>query len=491
MGDTSHNLLACDILFTNTRVIDGSGGPSFQADVAIASERIVAVGSLKDIKAKRTIDGSAYALAPGFIDVHTHDDQVLLSNPALANKTSQGVTTVITGNCGFSLAPLKPSGQMPPAFDLLGGAQNFEFDDFEHYLTTLEQKPPAVNSVALVGHSTLRYGAMSSLDRPATDDEIAEMQDVLRKALRAGAVGLSTGLYYPPSQAAPTDEVVALAKVVGEEGGVYTTHMRNEGDNITMSIDETLHIGKEGNVPVLISHHKLLGARNHGRSVQTLAQISAGMQAQKVAIDIYPYAAASTVLDPKRCDGSIKVLVTWSRSYPEMAGKYIDAIAKEMGCGTIEAAERLLPAGAVYFMMDEADVQRILSFPHAMVGSDGLPHDQRPHPRLWGTFPRVLGHYARDVGLFSLEEAVKRMTTMPAAFFDLKERGSLKEGAYADLVMFDPQEVVDLATYEDSERVSAGINLVVVNGKIVWENGEATDERPGKVLRRLERIATA
>lgn len=491
MQTTPEPISSCDLLFKSARIMDGSGKESFLGDVAVTGDRIAAVGRLDGIVAEHTIDATGHVVAPGFIDVHTHDDQVLLSNPALGNKTSQGVTTVVTGNCGFSLAPLSPDRPLPASFDLLGGAPSFEFADFGQYLDRLDEKTAAVNSVALVGHSTLRYGAMPTLERGATGTEIASMQSVLEKALRAGAVGLSTGLYYPPARAAPTEEVVALAKVVGAEGGIYTTHMRDEADNITRSIEETLHIGREGNVPVLISHHKLLGAQNHGRSRETLEQISRGMREQTVAIDIYPYAAASTVLDPGRCDGRIKVLVTWSKAHPEMAGKYIDAIAAELGCSPVEAANRLLPAGAVYFMMDEADVQRILAFPHAMIGSDGLPHDQKPHPRLWGTFPRVLGHYARDLKIFSLQEAVKRMTMMPASYFGLKDRGTIRHGAFADLVMFDPDTVLDIASYEDSEEVSRGIHTVVVNGTVVWRDGATTSARPGRVLRRHERIGTA
>jgi len=458
-------------------------------DIAVCGDRVAAVGDLREAIAEETFDAHGLVAAPGFIDVHTHDDRALLSNPEMSAKTSQGITTVVTGNCGISLAPLVPAGELPMTFDLLGGSEWFRYGNFDSYLADCASRPAAVNSLSLVGHSTLRFGAMPTLDRAAEPEEIGVMQERLAQAMAAGALGFSSGLYYPTSRAAPTEEVVALAKVAGSYGGLYATHMRDEGDGVEESVEETLLIGREGDLPVLISHHKMIGPKNFGRSVKTLARIERALLQQRVALDLYPYIAGSTVLDPKRCDGRMRVMVTWSRPHPEMSGKDIDEIAKEWNCHPVEAAERLLPAGAIYFMLDEADVRRILSFPHTMIGSDGLPHDQHPHPRLWGTFPRVLGFYARQLGLLTLEEAVRRMTSLPAEYLGLEDRGILRPGSYADIVLLDAERIIDQATFESPTRPAVGIAVVLVNGQIVWQNGAATTERPGKVLRRTRRLS--
>lgn len=481
----------CDLLIRNACVIDGSGRPGERGDIAISGERIVAIGDLPDVAAAHVVTADGLVAAPGFVDVHTHDDRALLSDPTMAAKTSQGVTTVVTGNCGVSLAPLLPAREMPMTFALLGDSEWFRYADFDSYLSDCSSRPAAVNAIALVGHSTLRFGAMPTLDRPASQQEIGSMQEQLARSMAAGALGLSSGLYYPTSRAAPTEEVVALAKVAGAHGGLYATHMRDESDGVEDSVEETLLIGREGSLPVLISHHKMIGPQNFGRSVKTLARIERAMREQRVALDVYPYIAGSTVLDPKRCDGRMRVMVTWSKPHPEMAGQDIDAIAEAWKCHPVEAAERLLPAGAIYFMLDEADVRRIMAFPHTMIGSDGLPHDQHPHPRLWGTFPRVLGHYARELGLITLPEAIRRMTSLPAAYLGLEDRGMLRAGAYADIVLFDPGRVIDRATFEHPGQPADGIAMVMVNGGIVWQKGTPTGERPGRALRRTRQLNTA
>lgn len=474
----------CDLLLRGGTVIDGTGAAPRRADLAISGARIVAIGALEGLRAEETLDATGLAVAPGFIDIHTHDDLVLLSGPAMEAKTSQGVTTVVTGNCGVSLAPVLPEGPLPDTFHLLGQADDFRYPDFATYLEALDSRPAAVNAVTLVGHSTLRLAEMSSLERAATPEEIAAMQQRLVQALEAGAAGFSSGLYYKTSRAAPTEEVVALAATMRGRMGLYATHMRDEADGVEDSIEETLRIGREAEVPVLISHHKLIGPRNFGRSVKTLARIEKAMRTQRVALDVYPYAAASTVLIPERCDGSIRVWVTWSKAHPDQAGRDVAAVAADWGCSQREAAERLLPAGAIYFMLDEADVRRIMAFPHTMIGSDGLQNDSHPHPRLWGTFPRVLGHYARDLGLLTLEDAVRRMTALPASCLGLEDRGVLREGAFADIVVFSPETVIDRASFEAPTRASDGIVAVLVNGCPVFSAGAATGERPGRVLRR-------
>jgi N-acyl-D-amino-acid deacylase len=327
---------------------------------------------------------------------------------------------------------------------------------------------------------------MDRFDRPATAREIDAMRRQLDTSLEHGAIGVSTGLYYPPAKSAPTEEVIALAKPLRTYGGIHTTHMRDEASQLVESVSETIAIGRAADIPVVISHHKASGTANHGRVRESLKLIDEARKTQALGLDVYPYVAASTMLDPRRIALASRIIVTWSKSRPEFAGQSLDAIAQKLGCDQEEAANQLLPAGAIYFMMSEDDVRRVLSYPHTMIGSDGLPHDEHPHPRLWGTFPRVLGHYVRDVKLFPLTEAVRRMTALPAAQFGLTDRGVLRSGAYADLVLFDPDTIADRATFEQPQIPAAGIAEVVVNGRTVWRDGASTGERPGRALRRSE-----
>ena len=475
-----------DLVIRNASIIDGSGVPARSGDIAIAGDRVSAIGALAHLSGAAELDVGGRAVAPGFIDVHTHDDRAVLSDPDMTCKVSQGVTTVVTGNCGISLAPLKPAATPPPPSDLIGDRPEHYFADFGAYLSALDRDPPAVNVVAQVGHSTLRIGAMDGLDRAATPSEIARMRGRLEDSLAAGAVGMSTGLFYPPANAAPTEEVVELAAALAPAGAIHSTHMRDETAHVLESLDETFEIGRKAHVPVVISHHKCAGTPNHGRTLESLPKIDAARETQPIALDVYPYVAGSTVLNPHRMMSASRVIVTWSKSVPEAAGRDLSEIAAAWGCTETTAAERLQPAGAIYFIMDEEDVRRVLSYPHAMIGSDGLPHDQHPHPRLWGTFPRVLGHYARDVGLFPLEEAVRRMTGLSAAQFGLTDRGVLRAGAYADLVVFDPRTVADCSTWEEPARPASGIELVMVNGRAVWQAGAGTGARPGRALRLQE-----
>ena len=475
-----------DWVLRNANVIDGTGAPARVADIAITDDRITAVGTLTDVTGASEVDLAGRVAAPGFIDVHTHDDRAVLSDPTMSCKVSQGVTTVVTGNCGISLAPLAPAEPPPPPADLIGDRPEHYFARFAHYLDALDREPSAVNVVAQVGHSTLRMGIMDELDRAATPSEIAKMRARLEDSLEAGAVGMSTGLFYPPANAAPTDEVVELAAALAPAGAIHSTHMRDETEHVLESLDETFEIGRRARVPVVISHHKCAGAPNHGRTRESLPRIDAARTHQPVALDVYPYVAGSTVLNPRRMMNASRVIVTWSKAHPEAAGRDLSEIAAGWGCSAAAAAERLQPAGAIYFIMDEADVRRVMAYPHAMIGSDGLPHDSHPHPRLWGTFPRVLGHYVREVGLFPLEEAVRRMTGLSAAQFGLTDRGVLRAGAYADLVVFDPRTIADRSTWEAPTRPATGIDLVMVNGRTVWQAGAGTGARPGRALRLQE-----
>jgi N-acyl-D-amino-acid deacylase len=474
-----------DLIFRNATVIDGTRAPRFEADVAVEGDRIAAIGSLLSSKSGKEIDAKGKIVSPGFIDAHTHDDRLMLSGPDMAPKVSQGVTTVVAGNCGVSLAPLNLGSNAPPSpLDLMGDAEWFCYSNFESYVDRLEGKPAATNAALLVGHTTLRVVALQDLNRPASAKEIKVMRGHVDEALDSGAIGVSTGLYYEPARAAPTEEVIEVCRPLSARKGLYCTHMRDEADNVIQSLEETFRIGRELGVPVVVSHHKVVGTPNHGRSEETLTLIAERMASQPIGLDCYPYCASSTILTADRAVHATKTLVTWSKPHPEFAGKELSFVAKSMGLTESEAANRLRPAGAIYFTMDEADVQRVLSFEHTMIGSDGLPHDTAPHPRLWGTFPRVLGHYARGLGLFPLETAVYKMTGLPAKTFGLADRGVLKEGAFADLCVFDAGAVDEAATFAKPIQRAKGIEAVVVNGALVWHEGKPTGARPGKVLRR-------
>jgi len=467
----------------NATVIDGTRAPRFEADIAISQGRIEAVGNVGHLKAKKEIDASGRIAAPGFIDAHTHDDRLMLSSPDMTPKVSQGVTTVVAGNCGISLAPA-PRGMKAPVavpLDLLDDAGGwFRFRTFKDYVAELKAKPAATNCALLVGHSMLRVQTMDDTERPATDAEIGKMRAMVDEAMSAGAIGVSTGLYYEPACAAPCEEVIEICRPLSQHNGIYCTHMRDEGEHILDSLEESFRVGREVGVPVVISHHKVAGKANHGRSAQTLPFIEKAMRSQKIGLDCYPYHASSTILSASRVAMASKVMVTWSKPHPEVAGMDLEEIKAKFGLSVAD----LLPAGAIYFSMDEKDVQRILRFEHTMIGSDGLPHDAAPHPRLWGSFPRVLGHYSRSLSLFPLETAVHKMTGLTAKTFGLAGRGALKEGCAADVVLFRENEVAEAATFATPKQPAKGIDMVLVNGQAVWEGGKPTGRRPGMVLGR-------
>ncbi len=470
-----------DLIIHGGTVIDGTGAQRVQADVAVQGDTIVAVGDLQDALAHKRVDASGRIVAPGFIDVHTHDDVLLLRPPAGAHpKLSQGVTTVITGNCGISIAPLLT--QHPPApLDLLGNT-DYRFNSFADYLSALRDAQPAVNAACLVGHSTLRVRHMAALDRPASKAEEKRMAADLEAAMRAGALGMSTGVYYPPARAATTDEVIAVGEPLSDHGGIITMHIRDEGDDIDAALREALFIGKILKIPTVLSHHKLVGKANHGRSVETLAMVDKAAKLQAVCMDCYPYNASSTMLLPGRVAQSTDIQVTWSQADPSAAGRSLFELAAERDLPPEELARQLQPGGAIYFAMDEADVSRIISHPLSMIGSDGLAHDARPHPRLWGTFPRVLGDYVRERKLLSLENAVHKMTGLSARRFGLEQRGVLAAGNFADIVIFNPDEVIDRASFDHPTEVSSGIDAVYVNGQLACEAGVSRNTHAGLVL---------
>ncbi len=477
MNETSQH----DLIVRNAALIDGTGKPAFTADLAVRADRISAIGDLSDCKGREEIDATDLVLAPGFIDAHTHDDRALLANPDMLPKLSQGVTTVIGGNCGVSISPLSNRAPVPP-LNLLGDQSVWIYPDFDAYAEAADRNPSCINSAMLTGHSTLRVAVMDELDQPASTAQLDSMKATLDQSLAQGSIGLSTGLAYPPAASAPAQEIVELARVVHDHNGIYTTHMRDEEDHVLDSVEETIALGDSADVPVVISHHKACGRNNWGRSVETLKKIAAAREHQTIDLDVYPYTASSTVLLPDFVRRAERVMITWSQPHPEHTARDLHEIAQQWGCEVDEAIDRLNPAGAIYFQMSDEDLERILKFPGAMIGSDGLPHDRHPHPRLWGTFPRVLGHYARDEQLMSLEQAVHRMTAKPASVFGLENRGTLAVDSHADLVLFSPERIIDRATFEKPDQPSLGIEWVMVNGRVVYQDGQITSARPGKLI---------
>ena len=323
--------LRCDTIIRDATVFDGTGAPRFRADVGIKGDRIMAVGDLGGISAGREVIATGKALSPGFIDAHTHDDRAVLCGPAcMLCKMSQGVTTVVVGNCGISLSPVRMTRRPPPPLDLVGDETEWVFDSFAAYAGQLARDPSPVNTYALIGHMSLRVAAMNGdTARPASDREAERMRAQLADALAQGASGFSTGLYYPPNMHAPTDEVIAVAEALRAARGIYVTHMRDEADNVLLSIEETLKIGKAVDAPVVISHHKCTMPENFGRSIETLPAIDFGALSQRVAFDVYPYVAGSTVLIPGRLRQDVPVQITWSVPHPEMSGRTLASIASE------------------------------------------------------------------------------------------------------------------------------------------------------------------
>ena len=479
-------MLSCDTLIRNTRVLDGTGSAPEPADVALRDGRIIAIDSSLDLHARDTVDAEGLILAPGFIDVHTHDDLAVIRTPTMLPKLSQGVTTVIVGNCGISASPVTLHGEPPDPMNLLGATESFRYPTFAAYVAAIGDAQPSVNVGALIGHTALRNNHLDRLDRSATDSEVEAMRRQLQEALDGGALGLSSGLAYLSANAATTEEVLALAEPLAPANAVYTTHMRTEAEGVLDAMQESFDIGRLSHVPVIISHLKCAGIANWGRSNEVLEALETAQGSQDLGCDCYPYAASSSTLDLRQVDERVQIVVTWSEPHPEIAGQTLAQIAAAWGVNQLEAARQLRPAGAIYHCMSEEDMRRILSHPATMIGSDGLPNDPRPHPRLWGTFPRVLGYYSRKEGLFSLAEAVRKMTGLPAQRFGLAGRGLIREAFAADLVLFDPESIIDTATFSDPIRAAAGIAAVWVNGVLSYSVEGVTGKRGGRFLPRAE-----
>lgn len=472
-----------DTLLTGACLIDGTGTDAYEADLAIKGDRIAAIGDLKNVRAAQEMDVTDLCVAPGFIDTHTHDDQACMSVTHMEPKISQGVTTVVVGNCGVSLAPLDQLSTVPEPINLLGSPSDFKYKNFRSYFDVVASSKPCTNVIALIGHSSLRVAVVRDIDRLAQPGEIDTMVQMVDDAMKAGAGGLSSGVFYPIGSAADNSEIVPLVRKAAEYGGIYASHMRNEHEGVLDAMQEVFDAARLGGAPLLISHHKCAGKINWGRSRETIELLDSVRTSQDVSVDIYPYEAASSVLNPELVEEGTPVLITWSTPHPELSGMYLSDIARDWDCSERDAASKICPAGACYFFMSEDDIENIMQHPCAMIGSDGLPMDDHPHPRLWGTFPRVIRRYAIQRGLFSIEEAIRKMTSLPANRFGLRSRGRLKQGFYADLVVFDPKTVADGATYENPKQTAAGINMVFVNGHLSWNGRSSVASGFGRLLR--------
>lgn len=502
-----------DILLKNGKILDGTGNSWYLGDVAIRNGKIMAIGRELNLPADKTIDVKGLIIAPGFIDVHTHIEGDEKKNPTADNFLYDGVTTVVTGNCGLSQVNLGT------------------------YFTMLDSLRTSVNVASLIGHNDVRKAVMGAAQRDPSEAELQKMETIVRKAMQDGAVGLSTGLIYIPGTYSKTEEVVRLAKVAAAFQGVYASHMRDEGDSVTQAIDEALHIGREAGLPVEISHFKLSGQQNWGRSKETIPMIKqAREEGLEVTIDQYPYTASSTSLstllpDWVLADGQDSIKARLSRpevrrevtkymlkklqrrklkhfSYPVVAsyrpdssynGKSIEAVNLLKGkkhkavaeAETIIEMMELGGAGMVFHGMSDKDVKAIMQYPFNMFASDAsirIYQSGNPHPRGYGTNARVLGKYVREEKVISLEEAIRRMTSLPAQKFQLSNRGLLREGYAADIVVFDPQTVKDLSTYEQPHQYSTGFRYVLVNGVITVAEGVHNGTRAGQTLRLNQRL---
>lgn len=484
-----------DIVIRNVSILDGLGADSYTGDVGIEGGRISQVGEAS--AGNTEIDGEGQTLAPGFIDTHSHDDGAFFRHPDMTFKLAQGVTTVVSGNCGFSAIPIDPD--VDPARTsggILAGLDS-SFSDLDGYFQAALDKGPGINNMMLVGHNTTRTLVMGMEKRAPNPTELAEMKSHVSKALEQGACGFSTGLIYRPGRWSDTDEVIELANAAGEAGALYTTHMRNEGDLLLEAVDEALTIGRESDVHLHISHHKSAGPANWGKVGESLARVDAALASgQPVTLDVYPYTAGSgRMIEYFNLDNINRGLAEVIRiascpAFREYEGRMLRDIAAEQVVDICDLTKDILtaPKGdrtiCIQFIIDEQDVVTNLKYTDMMIGSDGIPDLKgRPHPRLFGTFPRILGKYVREDGVLSLNEAVRRMTSLPAKVFGMTDRGRIHEGCWADLVMFDPATVLDQATYDNPKTHPAGISLVVINGEVGMNNGVRTDSSSGKMLR--------
>jgi N-acyl-D-amino-acid deacylase len=498
-----------DLLLKNGRIVDGTGNPWYRGDVAIRGEEIVRIASGITEPARRVVDVAGHVIAPGFIDIHTHARRGIFEVPTAENYARQGVTTLIEGPDGGSPVPLGP------------------------FLARLDSLPKSVNLGSFIGQGSVRSAVIGDVNRRPTPQELDRMRALVEQGMREGALGLSSGLFYVPGTFTPTEEVIHLAKVAARFGGIYISHMRDEASGVVESVSETIRIGEEGGLPAQVTHHKVVGPGNWGRSAETLRLVDeARARGVDVTIDQYPYTASSTSIqaallpawaqegrredvlgrlrDPatraRIKEETVRILrlergggdptnvvvasCTWDST---LAGKNLADVARLRGLDptlehAAEAAFWIVERGGcqgIFHAINEADLERILRHPATMIGSDGeIPSFGRahPHPRSYGTFARVLGVYVRQRGTLTLEEAVRKMSSFPAQRLGLSDRGVLRPGMKADLAVFDPARVRDAATFERPHQYAEGFSMVIVNGAVIYENGAMTPARPGKVL---------
>lgn len=516
---------------TGALVVDGTGAPGRVADVAIADGRIVALGRDAAAPASRVLALDGLVLAPGFVDIHTHVDFTLPRYPRAQSMVRQGVTTLVGGNCGFSPFPIGDghAADLRELGAFIDAGLAWSWTDADGYLEHVDALPLACNLAQLVGHGSVRVAVLGLEPRAPTSSELERMCRYVDDALCAGAVGVSTGLVYVPGSHASTQEIVALAGVAARYGRVYTSHVRSEGDGVIDAVAEALEIGDAAGVPVQLSHHKAMGRDNWGSVDRTLAMIDAARdRGLDVAADQYPYVAASTTLsallpDWARNDGLDGMLAVLSDPHGRAAlaravtdgasdfdldqvmisavpdgpnataaGRMLVDIARAAREHPVDTVFRLLAderdrVQMVVFGMDERDVCTVMAHPWVAVASDGWTLDPAeggvPHPRSYGTYVRVLGRYVREQGVLTLEDAVRKMTSLPASRIGLRDRGAVRIGAHADLVAFDPQRVIDRATFDTPHRIATGVHHVIVNGRLVIDDGVDTGVDAGKVLR--------
>lgn len=527
-----------DLVIRNASVVDGTGAPARRDDIAVDQETIVQVGDVSSA-GHRQIDADGLCLAPGFIDMHSHSDHYLFVNPTGESKITQGVTTEVCGNCGYAPAPLLDSKDREEVLQYLSdhGAE-VSWTSVDEYFTALESKGIGLNFMTFVGHGSLRAGVVGYEDRAATPDEMVRMRGLVAESVSAGAVGLSSGLIYAPGCYGGTEEVMELCRPVGEAGGLYSTHMRSEGDHLLEAVEESIGIGEKSGARVQISHHKSCGPANWGKVKGSLALIeSARSRGLDVAADQYPYVATSTGLsvnvpqwahdggkdrlverlkdatlherlregtrdaveggysDPAQGWKDIVVSSVQSQANKWAEGKSMFEIASRWSLPWVDALFRLLieekaKASMVHFTISEDDVATVMRAPYVMAGSDatarsltGPTATGKPHPRTFGTMPRILARYVRELGILTLEEAVRKMTSLPAGRLGLTDRGRIAEGFSADLVLFDPAKVLDAATFANPFQHALGIPYVFVNGVAVIDEGRVSGSLPGRCLR--------
>jgi len=485
-------------LLKNATIYDGTGSNPFNGNVLIDDGKIVEVGNIDDVDAE-IIDINGKALAPGFIDMHSHDDVAMFVYPDMDFKLMQGVTTNVNGNCGSGVIPHS-------AADIVNWYPNLEgvpeWSSYGEYSELVNKSKTSVHSAFLVGHGPIRKATTGNEERMPTKSEFDTMKAWIKEGMEEGAVGMSTGLIYEPGRYSNTEELIELTKTISPYNGVYFSHMRNEAGNLIQSVEETIKIGEEAGCSIEISHHKVSGQENWGKSVESLNTIDeARSRGLNVHSDQYPYNAGSTSLFAlvqnnafTTGDGGMgsqtgdKVTIAGSNVDPSLVGKTLGDLCDEFDLPEQEAAQKILKTDPGIFIVTEGmvedDIARILAHPTTMIGSDGVPLPGNPHPRLYGCFPRVLGKYSREDGVISMEEAIHKMTGLSAEKANLNDRGLIKPGLNADIVIFDEDTIIDKATYDNPRVYPEGIIHVFVDGELSVKNGKQTEVRAGKVARR-------